>query len=248
MIERLESFQSRLLDASSVETKWHVLRDFFAAYGADQVNYGIIDTFVSDRVTAPVRFLSSMDPTWLSFYGDERLDIHDPHVEFVRQGNLVPYYWGESALRRIDDNAKQNTVAQTVEAGLRSQLSVSLPDPFGVGLPVGGLTIGSSLAEKEYFSFIRGHESLLIVAGLIFHHHCIGEIRRSHAGASPLSTRERDCITLIAHGLRVSRIAERLKLSEATVELHLQRARRKLRAATTAQAVARAMMFGDMEI
>ncbi|OYQ35420.1 hypothetical protein CHU93_01805 [Sandarakinorhabdus cyanobacteriorum] len=246
MVESLEALQSRLLETTSVELKWQALRDFYGRMGADQINYGIIDTFVSDRFTAPVRFLSTMDPTWLDYYGEKRLDIHDPHVEFVRQGNLVPYVWGESVLGRLDHREQREAVAQTVEAGLRSQLSVTLPDPLGGGQPVGGLTIGSSLAERDYFNAIRGHEAIMIVAGLLFHHHCIGEIRRSHVGAKPLSARERDCMALLAQGLRVTRIAEKLRLSEATVELHLHRARRKLGAATTAQAVARALMFGDI--
>jgi DNA-binding CsgD family transcriptional regulator len=54
-------------------------------------------------------------------------------------------------------------------------------------------------------------------------------------------------MTHVARGLRTVRIAERLGLSEVTVELYLKNARRKLKAATTSQAVARAMIFGDID-
>lgn len=244
----LGAFADAMSSAPSVEARWTILASEFAALGADQLNYGIIDAFVSERVAAPVRFLSTMNPGWIHFYGEHRLDLDDPHVSFVRDGNLKPYFWGESVLPRLDKTGPRQTVALTVEAGLRAQLSVTVPDPLGAGLPVGGLTIGSSLPERDFFAAISGRETVLIAAGLVFHQHAIGEVRRNHAGARPLSPRERDCLTLIALGLRVDRIADRLKLSEATVEFHLRRARLKLNAVTTGQAVARALMFGDVSL
>lgn len=244
----LGAFVEAMANAPCVEARWSILAREFAALGADQLNYGIIDTFVSDRVEAPVRFLSTMDAGWIGYYGERRLDLDDPHVTFVREGNLRPYFWGESVLAHLDGERPREAVALTVEAGLRAQLSVTVPDPLGAGLPVGGLTIGSSLEEGDYFAAIRGRETALIAAGLLFHQHAIGEVRRRHAGAKPLSPRERDCLTLVALGLRVDRIAERLRLSNPTVELHLRGARRKLNAATTGQAVARALMFGDLRL
>ena len=244
----LGAFAEAMANAPSVETRWAILAREFAALGADQLNYGIIDTFVSERVEAPVRFLSTMEAGWIDYYGERRLDLHDPHVTFVREGNLKPYYWGESVLPRLDDAGPREAVALTVEAGLRAQLSVTVPDPLGAGLPVGGLTIGSSLDEADYFAAIRGKEIALIAGGLLFYHFAIGEVRRSHAGAKPLSTRECDCLTLVALGLRIDRIAERLHISNATVELHLRGARKKLNATTTGQAVARALMFGDVRL
>lgn len=244
----LGDFADALAVAPDASARWSILCREFGALGADQINYGIIDTFAAERVEAPVRFLSTMDAGWIAFYGERRLDLHDPHVAFVRQGNLRPYFWGESVLEQIDDGATHEAVTLTVDAGLRAQLSVTMPDPLGVGLPVGGLTIGSSASEREYFGSISGKEMTLIGAAMLFHHYCIGEVRRSHAGAKPLSPRERDCLTLVALGYRVDRIEERLGLSRATIELHLRNARKKLKASTTGQAVARAMMFGDVQL
>jgi len=59
-----------------------------------------------------------------------------------------------------------------------------------------------------------------------------------------LSPRERECLLWLTAGLRSDRIAERLGLSRATVDLHLTRARRRLRAATREQAVAKALTLG----
>lgn len=56
-----------------------------------------------------------------------------------------------------------------------------------------------------------------------------------------LSTREIDCLKLIADGKRSQAIAEELSLATVTVEMHLRNIRRKLSARTTPEAVAIAL-------
>lgn len=58
------------------------------------------------------------------------------------------------------------------------------------------------------------------------------------AGAMPLSHREMQCLSLAADGIVSKQIAAEMNISEKTVELHLARARHKLGARTTTQAVA----------
>jgi DNA-binding CsgD family transcriptional regulator len=70
---------------------------------------------------------------------------------------------------------------------------------------------------------------------------------RSSGDGRPLTVRERQCLSLVASGLSGKRIAVALGVSSKTVELHLAHARRKLRARTTAQAVAAALVMALME-
>jgi len=228
--------------------RWQALTHCMTGYGADQLNYGILDSFNYNFDDAPVSFISTMPSDWIAYYGERRFDLDDPHVKFVREGRLSPYKWGGSALALLDDEAERLVVAETMSAGLKAQLSVILPDARTLNRPIGGLTIGSSLNEAEYFRAISGREGDLAALAMMFHLLSIGEVRREQAGAVPLSIRERDCLSYVALGMRTVRIAEKLGLSEVTIELHLRNARRKLRAATTAQAVARAITFGDISI
>jgi DNA-binding CsgD family transcriptional regulator len=62
--------------------------------------------------------------------------------------------------------------------------------------------------------------------------------------ANPLTPRERECLLRLAQGERVDRIADRLSLSNATVEMHLANARRRLGARTSPEAVAKAVLNG----
>jgi DNA-binding CsgD family transcriptional regulator len=66
----------------------------------------------------------------------------------------------------------------------------------------------------------------------------IPQIHSREEEGSPLTFRERQCLSLAADGLSAKRMAVALGVSEKTVELHLARARHKLGARTTTQAVA----------
>lgn len=52
-----------------------------------------------------------------------------------------------------------------------------------------------------------------------------------------LTLRQRQALSLAAHGLTYDQAANALAVTRRTVELHLTRARERLRAANTAQAV-----------
>ena len=63
-----------------------------------------------------------------------------------------------------------------------------------------------------------------------------------------LSPRQRDVIELVAEGLTSMEIAERLDISPETVRTHLRNARLKFGASTKAQAVAIAMLRGEIQL
>lgn len=66
----------------------------------------------------------------------------------------------------------------------------------------------------------------------------------SEAEPKSLSRRERECLTLLAQGLRTQRIAERIAISPATIEFHFKNARKKLGALTREQALAISVQNG----
>ncbi|MDD3798519.1 MAG: LuxR C-terminal-related transcriptional regulator [Novosphingobium sp.] len=246
--DNLVAFAETMAQRKNFAERWRDITECLGSFGADQINYGVLNNISFRRDEAPVTFISTMNPEWIEYYGEKRFDLNDPHVTFVREGRLAPYRWSEDILPHLDEKLEQNVVQQTVEAGLRSQIHMIAPDPLGLSGPVGGITIGSSLRSAEFFGCIGDRDLLLVSMAAIFHHHSIGEVRRSQVGAQPLSTRERDCMAYVASGLRTTRIAEKMGLSEVTVEMHLHNVRRKLRAKTTSQAIARAIIFGDIAL
>lgn len=238
----------RLRCAADQDERWGILTGVLAENGADQINYAVLNLADGDRSTASVTQFSTMDASWIEHYIDRRLDLNDPHVAYARDGNLRPYAFHERLSDALVDPGQRDVIRQAAEAGLRSQISFLAPDQNNPRSPIGGMTIGSSITAREFYSGVVGKEAGLLAIGMLFHNLSIGEVRRGQVGARPLSARERDCLTYLALGLRTTRIAERLGIAEVTVELHLRNARRKLRAATSAQAVARGLQFGDLSI
>lgn len=237
-----------LKNADSVEQRWASLSHILAEIGIDQVNYGFFDRKAAELMSAPVNFLSTMRPDWIEFYGDNRLDLSDPHVSRVRNGNLDPYLWGEDTLKSLESRVERNVTELAREAGLRSQLQVILPDSNGSLNPVAGMALGSSLSEREYRSAIKGREAMLVTIAHLFHHCSIGEVKRISDGVRPLSPRERDCLRYAAEGLRGDAVAHRLGLARVTIDMHLKRARKKLGASTLAEAVAKAIVYQEIRI
>jgi DNA-binding CsgD family transcriptional regulator len=65
--------------------------------------------------------------------------------------------------------------------------------------------------------------------------------RRGIPNAPPLTSREHDCLLLLASGLRTDEAAAELGISRSTLNAHLAAARRKLGVSSTCQAVLRTL-------
>lgn len=65
---------------------------------------------------------------------------------------------------------------------------------------------------------------------------------------SPLSARERDCLSFVAAGLSTKRLSYKMGISDATANEHITNACRKLNARTRAEAAARAVHLGFVQL
>ena len=236
-----------IIDVVDVENRWQRVTGHLLAIGMDQINYGLFDTTASQGAEAGVQFISTMDSGWIEYYGDRGFDTADPHVALVRANNLRPYRWVETSLPHYEDPDERQVLAMAAEAGLRAQLQVTLTGTDGSLRPVGGLAMGSSLGA-ELFRAVDGLEAHLITIAHLFHQRSIGELRRRHSSVPKLSLRERDCLQYLAAGQRIDSVAEKLGLSRVTIELHLRNARRKLKAATLPEAVAKAIFYQEITV
>lgn len=135
---------------------------------------------------------------------------------------------------------------------------LELTEALGVrtclGIPVrihtqgefGGWVIGSDADESEFEAFCAAHGAELHLAALLAFERMAALARMEAKGSARLSPRERECLLWLSAGLRVAMIADRLALSEAAVNLYISNARAKLGARTREQAVARAILSGEI--
>lgn len=229
----------------TIDQRWGTLTAGLGALGLDQINYAFLDLVSYTRSEAPgAPAMSTMSDDWISYYTERQYDLDDDLVAHVRNGRFDPRF---ARLDRPDDLKAKEIMAEALQAGLRNTLLVPLAGPFGSKLPGAGITLGSSLPTREYRSLMAEHGLSLIALAHLFHAGAVGELARRKAGAPPLSRRERECLQLIASGQRPSQIADKLTLSEVTVNLHLRNARIKLDAATLPEAVARGLVYGQIE-
>lgn len=230
----------------SVEARWTALTEGLDEIGLDQINYAFLEVDSYSRTDARgAPSMSTMRSDWIEYYTDRHYDLDDDLVSHVRAGRFDPCF---ARLERPDDFRAREVMAEACHAGLRNALLVPLAGPLGSPLPGAGIVLGSSLPVADYRAIMAEHGASLIALAHMFHAGCVGEIKRRKAASPPLSPRERECLQLVASGLRPTQIADRLTLSEVTVSLHLRNARRKLAATTLPEAVARAMVFGQIAL
>lgn len=242
--EAVEAMQA----APNAYDRFAVVTRVLGDMGFDQINYGFFDPVAASHTEAEVVFLSTMRADWLAYYQERGLHQLDPHVTLVRRGNVLPYRWGDAQVKAIDDTGALIAAQETREAGLRSALCVPLTGPFDPRRAVAGMTLGSSLADAELAASVGHGAPWLTALAHVFHNLSLGPLLRESAGAGQLTARERECLALIAAGQRPDQIAYRLGLARVTVDLHLSNARRRLKARTLAEAVAKGMTYGPLTL
>lgn len=232
--------------APSPKERFEALTGRLAAIGLDIVNYGFFDLRVAKLVDADIQFLTTMSDDWMRYYYDRNLAATDPHVMRVRERKISPYRWGQGEIRRIESAGVRTTALEGAEAGLVSGLLVPLTDPLDPFTPVAGIALASSMGEEEFGKVLAEHGASLVSIAHLFHNASIRQIWRDHTADAALSARERDCLQYLADGKRQDAIAHALNLARVTVEMHLRNARKKLRARTPAEAIAKAILFGEI--
>ncbi len=242
-----ERLISDLARATSVTERFSALTSGLAVLGLDTINYGILDPEAADLEGAGVQFLTTMSDDWMGYYVDQNLAVSDVHVMRVQARRLTPYRWGASQIERIAD-AERTTALRGAEAGLVSTLCVPLSSPQDPFSPVGAINLGSSMGEREFGMVIKEHGAILVSIAHIFHNASIRQVWREWSGRKPLTARERDCLRYLAGGKRQDAVAEALGVSRVTVELHLRNAREKLGALTLGEAIAKAIVRGEIAI
>jgi len=240
-----EQLVEALMAAQSVQARFAALTNGLSALGLDTINYGVFGPSIDDLMDTEIRFMTTMREDWMDYYYDRNLAARDPHVLRIRTGKVTPYILGESLFDRLE-RPERETVLEGAQAGLVSTLCVPLTGPRDAFSPVGAINLGSSLPEAEFRQIFVEHGATLISLAHLFHTASLNQVWRERAGCEPLSGRERDCLQYVAKGQRHDAIAHTLGLARITVEVHLRGARQKLGARTLGEAVAKALLFGEI--
>jgi DNA-binding CsgD family transcriptional regulator len=235
MDKGLTSFLGRIDLAGTADAAWSATLDFLRDEGVEHVHYAYRDNRSGSdawhrRTTLP--------DWWLELYAHRGFASIDPgRAHFFRSC--------EPVLTGADFAPAQSLPLRT--AFHEESRSLGIQNGFVVPLRherrerVGAFACETRLSRPALERWSARIGSTLVVA-LYYadaQHH--GLLRDEAARAIRLTIRERECLLWLAKGFRNDRIAERMGISNPTVEMHLTNARRKLGAFTREQALARAV-------
>jgi DNA-binding CsgD family transcriptional regulator len=228
------TFDQDLRAANSIAACNELFLRVLRPFDVDTLAAGEIDLRDKGLV---VFFALAWPEAWTRFYVGRRLHEHDPVLACLEHYG-GPFTWGDMRRDRRFSGLTQDTFDRARDHGWTDGLVV--PIPRGAGRY--GLV--SLAARRDDFSpEAKGVISLMAIA---FHQHVralalMEGFPRPPAG---LTDRERECLQLIARGLSDKAIAQDLGIAEVTARSYFEGARRKLKAHTRPETVAKAASWG----
>ncbi len=228
-------------DAAYIETK-----RFFESLGFNYIN--IVLASPSD---GPLGMYTNMRADWLNHYVSEGYNECDLLVDLVADQDVMQLCdpLSNQSLPSRDKNKTDRMLLEVQEEGLVSSLVMSrhssISDRY-VGFNL-GLELDRSKAEK----LINANTDEIRLGAALTQVALIEDSEFKDSGPhwlpfrkirSLLSERETEVLKWLSEGFRNDRIADKLGISNATVNFHVISAKRKLGAKTREQAVAIALM------
>lgn len=240
-----EEFAVSVSSLPDINSVWHHLGSFAVERGFS--NCSLTLAARTEDGICSTRLLSDLPREFLEMYKSGGLIERDPFLLFcchtlcakkVTTENLSDYA-GAS-------HEHQAFLDFTADSGARNGLGVPVrtvgSEPFGGWLFTSQETTRCfNLLDAEYSTETH-------LAGILAYERIVAIGAPNRAQGPGLSKRERECLRWLGAGLRTAAIAEKLGISPSAVNLYLANAKRKMQAKTREQAVALAIVSGEIEL
>lgn len=249
MNRNLTDFVDRLSQAPDTCAARFETARFFDARGYPEIALGYTPEARRQAPHLPQRLCSDTLAVMYGNCGRESACAPPDLVKRRFSTSTRPFFWASGARdkhARARCNADNRWIwgerSWALDLGIASGLIVPLR-ATPAGLP-GAFFIMSADDAATFESKMEDDGSVLQLAALAAHER-LCDLRKSEMQDSrSLSARETECLLWLSRGLRNDRIAERMRISPATVELHIANARKKLKSSTREQALVKAVMMG----
>ena len=230
-----------ILNAQDADV-WDITRAYLETLGCDTLLYAYIDRVNYAEEEAPFTYRSTAPDSWFEHYfaNDYHLFDHVARMRASGQQQAITLGAQLAPPEGYDDKTNLQLLAESGEVGFQSTVNFWLPSQSAnKAHDVHCITIGTSQCPASMKSaFTQNGKEISIVSQLMHN-------RLSHtleaADYKPLSKREKECLLWVAMGLRPDRIAEKIGIATPTVNFHLVNSRKKLRAKTLYEALAKAI-------
>jgi DNA-binding CsgD family transcriptional regulator len=225
----------------------HKLDSTFRAFGFNLFCYlGLKGDATRDPLAKPreedVIFLTNVPVGWTDHYLEENYQDDDPIIKECLTQRL-PVSWTEKRKAQTRSSREAAVLADAFDFGIRRGFTVPIHGPAG---ELGIMSLYSDLSDREFLkSTDVGRYEIHTVS--MYLHDAIQKalaVNEDIPKPIPLTEREVEILQWTAIGKTAWEIGSILKISERTVNFHLQNLMGKLGVHNKTHAAAKAMSFG----
>ncbi len=247
--ETYHLLHEQLAATEDFEQLWQRLHQLLAEYGITSVFYGFshtekvrnfADFFQTLQLTVshPSDFMQHMEATcsWED-------DVSLLHV----QRSDEPLLWYDlDYLRRAMTNRQLRIAFEAWDYHMHVGVTLPLRFSQGESMCLGGFGLASGCLEGQEFNRLWAeHDQEIIQLTTIFD---MLARERHNDEIFQLTPREKECLKWLTAGLRPQQISDKLGNAYRTTEKQIASARRKLNARSNEQAVAKALVYGVLDL
>lgn len=234
-----------LLDAAAAGNDLvTVINSITNAFGFDTFNCSV-SMCIRPQSEGLAYVFTTMPAAWVALYDQRSFVEVDPRVQWLISKRL-PMIWDQASLRGSNPKIDEFLDAG-LSYGLGSGVAVGFADVRGHAVMVALNSEQQTMSNARRVAVSQQMGEIVLLAHF-FHEIFAAEIIKHGTtptgSGAPLSDRERQCLSLAAHGQTSEDIAGKLGITERTVEFHFVSIRSKLSAATRQEAVAKAVQAG----
>ncbi|OUR77765.1 hypothetical protein A9Q83_09610 [Alphaproteobacteria bacterium 46_93_T64] len=246
---RVRAFNQKLISANSQADIWRLFKNHMLYYSITGLNY-------VNGVPGQLAYFSTMNNDWRALHAKKYAPTDFVTQHCISSVDTIIFDSQTRIGRTGLDTINQQALEDLKDFGSSCGFYTPLPTSSRSTLAAGAAFFNTTDAEVHDLYTQHG-VSLNIVFHMVnqamarFEIKTNDEFFQSSNGLlfnkkHLLTDREKDVLRYLSAGLRPDRIAEKMNLKNATVNLHIQKAKLRLNAKTREQALAKALTTGQL--
>lgn len=234
----LEEYIERTQDSKTADDLFQQFDIFVGQFGVDVSSYHIVSENLRSIPIEVGLVRENFPKNWVQQYISQHYAQIDPVIDQARR-EAKPFHWFDVKDRIKLSAQQEHFLDELREAGLTDGLAVPVFGPkgtmayFGLGVVNGDLDITEAEELELQFACLQTHNRYVDITQIM-----------SGAPIKGLSPREAEALKLMATGLSNNFIAERMRVSENTVDTMVRRIYAKLGVNNRISAVLRGVGSG----
>ena len=238
----LSEFEQALISASSLTLLKRILSQYLQQYGINSFAFTYYSYYPKSIHKLKYHFSSAEYELWHQHYIDQGYEDTDTTLDDVYQ-SVLPIFWDVKAQLKTARSQREKKMREdSLKYGVEKGLSIPIHGPeedFAIILLL--QMRGENWLEK---SMHVKHE--LLSAAYLYYQYLQPFFLKDTAEHPiyQLSERETQCLMLLAKQFSLQAMAKELKLTERTVNYHIQRLNKKLGTKNKYQTVIKAIKKG----